>query len=173
MPSPSVRCFVPRMLVAVSVIISSSSFSPAPYLPCQSMYYDPSLGLSGSRGKPQCLCSHTSLGMSRSDDRKLEADEATNVTKKNRNNQDVYGINRGVILQTITLLFCIWLFSIPPEFRRAHFCFGVESCLANRSKCSDCVTFAEWTEKVTQYYRNGGGVHFDFSIWRGYETSLW
>jgi len=70
---------------------------------------------------------------------------------------------RGYVILVLAIFAVIWSFSIPPEFRRAHFCF-TEQCVQNRSKCYDCVTVGEWSEQVADYYRNGGGVHFDFSI---------
>ena len=73
------------------------------------------------------------------------------------------GKNRGYVLQTIVLSICVWFFSIPPEFRRTHFC-PTSRCVENRSTCYDCVTFGEWKVRVADYYKGGGGVHFDFSI---------
>ena len=31
-----------------------------------------------------------------------------------------YGLGRGLLLQAIVVAVCAWLFTIPPEFRRAH-----------------------------------------------------
>jgi hypothetical protein len=77
--------------------------------------------------------------------------------------QDVDGTDRGISLQILAIFVCLWLFSIPPEFRRSHFCF-TDLCVAHRSRCYDCVTVSEWTNKVKEYYQNGGGIQFDFSI---------
>lgn len=78
----------------------------------------------------------TRIGMRRRNstdvDGKVCDRDSTNTTTA-----DVYGTGRGVVLQAAVLLFCVWLFSVPPEFRRAHFCFGVETCLTNRAKCYD------------------------------------
>jgi hypothetical protein len=73
------------------------------------------------------------------------------------------GKNRGYVIQTIVLSICVWFFSIPPEFRRTHFC-PTSRCVENRTTCYDCVTFGEWKVRVADYYKGGGGVHFDFSI---------
>lgn len=73
------------------------------------------------------------------------------------------GTTRGLVLFSLVLAVCVWLFSIPTEFRRAHFCM-VEKCVQNRAKCYDCVTFSEWKDGVTQYYNNGGGIQFDFTV---------
>jgi hypothetical protein len=70
---------------------------------------------------------------------------------------------RGQIILAIALLITIWLFSIPPEFRRAHVC-TVERCVANRASCNDCQTFDEIRDGIVQYYKSGGGIQFDFSI---------
>jgi len=75
----------------------------------------------------------------------------------------VDGTGRGLALFSVVVGICIWLFSIPPEFRRAHFCV-VEQCVQERSKCYDCVTFSEWTAGVQEYYRSGGGIEFDFTV---------
>lgn len=80
-----------------------------------------------------------------------------------KDGMEVQGTGRGLILFTIVMAGCIWLFSIPPEFRRAHFCI-VERCVQERSKCYNCVTFSEWTVGVQEYYRGGGGVEFDFTV---------
>ena len=34
----------------------------------------------------------------------------------------------------------------------------------NRDKCYNCVTTSEWVDGIKEYYANGGGVQFDFSI---------
>ena len=70
---------------------------------------------------------------------------------------------RGGVIFAITLLLCVWSFSIPVELRRDHWCF-TDKCSENRSRCNDCVTFSEWYGKVNEYYANGGGINFDFSI---------
>jgi hypothetical protein len=74
-----------------------------------------------------------------------------------------FGSDRGQVLQVLVLAICVWSFSIPPEFRRAHFC-STSRCVEDRASCNDCVTFSEWKIKVTDYYKGGGGVNFDFTI---------
>lgn len=88
----------------------------------------------------------------------------------------VDGTGRGLAVFSLVMAACIWVFSIPPEFRRAHFCV-VEKCVQERSKCYDCVTISEWMDGVTEYYQNGGGVQFDFTVaeetkalWKGTAT---
>ena len=80
----------------------------------------------------------------------------SNRERTDKKKFDVEGTGRGVILQAIVLTICIWLFSIPPEFRRAHFCVATR-CVEDRSRCYDCVTLSEWTTSVGDYYRNGNG----------------
>jgi hypothetical protein len=97
---------------------------------------------------------------------KLISLSPTNPTKTHdaRLFQSKYdGSGRGKILLTIVLMGCVWLFSIPPYFRRAHLC-TTDSCVENRPSCYDCITFTEWRHGVMDYYRSGGGIHFDFSI---------
>jgi hypothetical protein len=74
-----------------------------------------------------------------------------------------YGTERGNILMAFVMAFCIWTFSIPPSFRRAHICYA-QPCVEQRSACSDCVTGEEWISDVVNYYRGGGGIQWDFSI---------
>jgi hypothetical protein len=78
-------------------------------------------------------------------------------------NSSVDGTGRGLILWVVVFACVVWSFSIPTEFRRAHFC-TIERCVENRSQCSDCVTFSEWKQGVADYYRNGGGIEFDFTV---------
>jgi len=75
----------------------------------------------------------------------------------------VDGTGRGLAIFAVVLTICVWLFSIPPEFRRAHFCV-VEECVQERTKCYDCVTLSEWTTGIQEYYKNGGGIEFDFTV---------
>ena len=50
---------------------------------------------------------------------------------------------RGLVILGFAFLLCVWSFSIPPEFRREHWCF-TESCVENRSTYYDCVTVGEF-----------------------------
>jgi hypothetical protein len=74
-----------------------------------------------------------------------------------------FGQERGAVLQGLVLLLCVWSFSIPPEFRRAHFC-PTERCEENRVACHDCITTSEWVSGIQEYYKNGGGIEFDFTV---------
>lgn len=65
---------------------------------------------------------------------------------------------RGAVLLGLVLLVNVWLFSIPPEFRRAEICL--------RESASDCVKLQDWASQIKAYYDAGGGVVFDFSIER-------
>lgn len=74
------------------------------------------------------------------------------------------GVDRGIPILGLVLLACVWIFSIPPEFRRAYVCS--DGCAENRSLevCHNCVTADEWKQGVIDYYKNGGGIQFDFSV---------
>ena len=80
---------------------------------------------------------------------------------EDRIESDPTGRKRGLILLPIVLLIAIWLFSIPPEFRRARIC-SEQQVIDNPG--SKCITGENWVKGVQEYYRNGGGVEFDFSI---------
>lgn len=113
------------------------------------------------------------------------------------------GSDRGNVLLAISFVISVWLFSIPPELRRAHFCTA-DYCLGttflfyllclrvvcvfmkvsqpyfqcvspiphlltltltdNRAACYDCVTLSEWVGDVKDYYANGGGISWDFTV---------
>ncbi|GAX26432.1 hypothetical protein FisN_37Hu018 [Fistulifera solaris] len=83
------------------------------------------------------------------------------LQQQSKNSYD--GSEHGNVLLGLSLLASIWIFSIPPEFRRAYFC-ATPSCVQQRAACNDCVTFSEWKTQLGEYYRNGGGIQFDFSI---------
>ena len=78
-------------------------------------------------------------------------------------NKEVDGTGRGSIILGVVFLINVWVFSIPPEFRRAYLCPS-EPCIENRAMCNDCITFDEWKSGIEDYYKNGGGIKFDFSI---------
>jgi hypothetical protein len=69
---------------------------------------------------------------------------------------------RGNVLLGLSLLASIWIFSIPPEFRRAYFC-ATPSCVEQRAACNDCVTFSEWKTRLGEYYRNGGKPDMEYA----------
>jgi hypothetical protein len=74
---------------------------------------------------------------------------------------EIYGIDRGIPILAFALLLSAWLFTIPPEFRRAHFCAS-DQCV--QARCNNCMTVSEWGSGIQDYYRNGGGIEWDFSI---------
>lgn len=61
---------------------------------------------------------------------------------------------RGKVLFGFVMFLCVWLFSIPPEFRRAYFCSP--ACEENPMYCNDCVTPKEWISGIVEYYQDGG-----------------
>jgi hypothetical protein len=81
--------------------------------------------------------------------------------KKRKSTNEIIGIDRGLYLIAIVIFFNIWIFSIPPEFRRAKLC-SEEQVIQYPE--SGCITGAKWASGVREYYANGGGISFDFSI---------
>jgi hypothetical protein len=69
------------------------------------------------------------------------------------------GMDKGTYIFVFVFAVCIWVFSIPTEFRRARFCSEEQS-----AQYPQCKTFGQWTSGVADYYKGGGGVKFDFSI---------
>jgi hypothetical protein len=91
----------------------------------------------------------------------LSAGKGTSVRLRSSedDNAAVDGTGRGLVVMAISLFACVWIFSIPPEFRRAHICTSDRP-----SAASTCVPLGAWVDDVANYYRGGGGVHFDFTI---------
>eukprot|EP00540_Astrosyne_radiata_P021909 CAMPEP_0116837962 /NCGR_PEP_ID=MMETSP0418-20121206/8947_1 /TAXON_ID=1158023 /ORGANISM="Astrosyne radiata, Strain 13vi08-1A" /LENGTH=149 /DNA_ID=CAMNT_0004467909 /DNA_START=107 /DNA_END=557 /DNA_ORIENTATION=+ len=80
-------------------------------------------------------------------------------------NNDVSGTGRGIPLLIAALLFSAWFFTIPPEFRRTHVCSSTR-CVEDHTRpyCYNCKTVNELKDGILEYYRNGGGIQWDFSI---------
>ncbi|KAL3826764.1 hypothetical protein ACHAXA_000590 [Cyclostephanos tholiformis] len=74
---------------------------------------------------------------------------------------DTGGLGRGKILLVLAMIVNVWLFSIPPEFRRSRFCTDEDVSLHPEKHCT---TFGAWRTGITEYYAKGGGIKFDFSI---------
>lgn len=83
------------------------------------------------------------------------------VNTQGKDMNKIQGINSGNALFLIVLALTVWSFSIPTEFRRARFCSAEQVVNFPDSKCK---TFGMWVGGVADYYRNGGGIKFDFSI---------
>lgn len=77
---------------------------------------------------------------------------------------DTDGTDAGKYLLFLVMLVNIWAFSIPVEFRRARFCTEEEVRL---NPDSHCITFDNWKSGIIDYYANGGGVQFDFTVEEG------
>ena len=74
---------------------------------------------------------------------------------------DPTGLKRGAIILPIALLVNIWMFSIPVEYRRARICSEQQ---VRENPNSKCMTTETWRKGVADYYANGGGIKFDFSV---------
>ena len=78
-----------------------------------------------------------------------------------KENKDVSGGDRGLILFAVVLAINIWMFSIPPSFRRQQLC---PAEYLEQYPQAECITAETWRGQIVDYYRNGGGVQFDFSV---------
>jgi hypothetical protein len=89
------------------------------------------------------------------------------VIRMNEGDDDSYDIRRvdgsigGTYFMAVVLLVNVWIFSIPPEYRRAHLYPEGNAGLYSDPKG---ITAKDWAAGVAQYYANGGGIKFDFSI---------
>lgn len=85
-----------------------------------------------------------------------------------RDVNEIIGIQRGLYLMGIVFFINVWIFSIPPEFRRAKICSEEQVRLFPDS---GCVTADKWVDGIKEYYANGGGINFDFSIEKSRQPS--
>lgn len=74
---------------------------------------------------------------------------------------NIDGSKPGSVFLAAVLLVNIWLFTIPTEFRRAHIYPEGNAALYSDPRGT---TANDWVAGVAQYYANGGGVKFDFSV---------
>lgn len=74
------------------------------------------------------------------------------------------GTEIGKYLLVLALGISLWFFTIPPSFRRAYICPLELYCLQDQTLCQDCTTWNEWFRGLSDYYQNGGGIQWDFSI---------
>mmetsp|Transcript_17376 Transcript_17376/g.35700 ORF Transcript_17376/g.35700 Transcript_17376/m.35700 type:complete len:161 (-) Transcript_17376:236-718(-) len=135
--------------------------------------------MSGSEAFTTPIDSHTrgskmpitgSSSLSRSPFGSVEAVSPTQLLarKKDLSSQErgsdkvnsLIGIDRGLYLWAIVIAINIWFFSIPVEFRRTRICSEADT----RDFPTRCMTSQQFTSGIAEYYRNGGGIKFDFSI---------
>lgn len=71
----------------------------------------------------------------------------------------------GTALLAMSLLLSAWLFTVPPEFRRAYLCpaelFVLDVPVEERRECTP---LSQWFADVFDYYRQGGGIQWDFTV---------
>jgi hypothetical protein len=70
------------------------------------------------------------------------------------------GLDRAAIIMPIVLLINVWFFTIPPEFRRARLCSEMDTA----AYPGVCMTPKMFASGVADYYKQGGGIQWDFSI---------
>ena len=71
------------------------------------------------------------------------------------------GSKEGTYFFAAVLVANIWVFTLPTEFRRAHLYPEGNAQIYSDPKG---MTAKDWAAGVAQYYANGGGIKFDFSI---------
>lgn len=131
--------------------------------------------LSPSFYRTQKLCIHDESEMSThstvsrtipSDDSKFSTVLFSEPPRKSVN--EIIGIQRGLYLLGIVMIFNVWIFSIPPEFRRAKICTEEQVVMYPNS---GCMTGNQWIGGIKEYYTNGGGINFDFTIERSQQPA--
>jgi hypothetical protein len=70
------------------------------------------------------------------------------------------GTDVAPYLLAFSCAIAVWLFTIPVEFRRTKLCSEEETV----QYPTLCTTPAKWSRDIQDYYANGGGVKFDFSV---------
>lgn len=87
--------------------------------------------------------------------------EDEDLAEARRRSQKINGTGaEGKTLMLFGLLLCTWFFTVPPEFRRQRLCDELQTA-ANPGVC---MTGGQFKDKVVDYYANGGGIQWDFSI---------
>jgi len=87
--------------------------------------------------------------------------EFDNENKKSEYVNSVVGIDRGTYLLLIpAIIINLWFFTIPTEFRRSRLCSAEET--ANFP--TKCMTTEQFKTRISDYYKNGGDIQWDFSI---------
>ena len=102
--------------------------------------------------------------------RRLPRSSSSVITVRAEMNKDVDldGLKNAPYILAFVFALSVWSFSIPPDFRRARFC-SEQQVIDNPG--SRCTTFEDWRDGIVAYYRNGGGVQFDFSVEK--EGNVW
>jgi hypothetical protein len=81
---------------------------------------------------------------------------------------DVDGLKNAPFILLGAVVLGIWLFSVPSDYRRARLC-SEQQVIDNPG--SRCMTFETWSNGIVDYYKNGGGVNFDFTVEK--EGNVW
>jgi len=93
--------------------------------------------------------------------RKFDESEFESAEAKSAYFDKINGMGPGMYLFIIVLLINVWEFSIPVEYRRNKFCSAAQ---VEQQLDPHCMTFQGWASGIADYYKGGGGIHFDFSI---------
>jgi len=111
------------------------------------------------------MASTTKTAMARNDDDGDDTNGNNNRMSDPEYLDGVYGTGtRGKVLFGASLLLCLWFFTVPPdEFRRVRIC-GEAQAAANPVACK---TLPQFAKDAFDYYANGGGVRWDFSVGAG------
>ena len=162
-----VSCLCEQSSVANAFLVGPAAKSPlSPYkrrivnnsntLP---MSYSVSAALTAAAELPKLTASRTSSATATVLHAKNDGSEDTDNEPKGYTKET--GLVEGYYLFGLAMLVSIWMFSVPVEYRRAQLC-SEQEVIDNPT--SNCMTMDTWTSGIADYYRNGGGVKFDFSV---------
>ena len=139
-------CYSSVLIIVVYCKITSLAFVTSPALNIQS----------SRQSSPHA---HTTLLVLR----RKTARVPSRLLLAEKGNRD--GMREGRVILVLALFICTWLFTIPPEFRRAYICPLEIYCRDDQSLCADCTTWGQWFNGVAEYYQGGGRSKLGFFNW--------
>lgn len=67
---------------------------------------------------------------------------------------------QGKAILAMGCLLSAWIFTIPPSFRRHNFCTEADTIKYPEV----CTTTSKFAADIKEYYANGGGIKWDFTV---------
>lgn len=147
------------MLALTTVLHTSEAFTASSAVTKNIRVFGAEQPPSASRSPSTRTDNFVGVSMSPTELRARKKD-LTNAERGNDKVNSIIGIDRGLYLWAIVLAVNVWFFSIPVEFRRTRICNE-----ADTAQFPDrCMTANQFKSGIRDYYANGGGIKWDFSI---------